>query len=225
MDDRTFNDPRTAAEWISVVEGSRLRDGDLYPQLREWVSRISPETILEIGSGQGVCSDKIDLAGRRYSGVEPSPLLLARAKELYGFDNRNFVTGNIYQLPCPDESYDAAYSVAVWHLLSDLDKAAMELHRVLKKGGHFMIVTANPGGYSLWTDSYTQSKLEGRRFEGKVEMPDKSISTDVLYLHTREEITKSFEVVGLGIRETKEFRTSDKSNGEKYFISFEGRRG
>src|SRR4051812_22309703 len=99
MDDRTF-DPQTALDWIAAVETSTqtARDIDIYPMLNEWIRCASPKTILDIGCGQGICSDKIDLEGRNYAGIEPSPFLLNRATELYSSENRTFLPGNAYDL-------------------------------------------------------------------------------------------------------------------------------
>ena len=171
--------------------------------------------ILEIGCGQGICSDKTDLDGRKYTGIELSSLLVSRAKELYRHENRRFLVANAYALPFSDGAFDAAFSVAVWHLLADLKKAAEELSRVLKAGGHFLIITADPGAYSAWTGRYTDIKLDGRRFEGAVQLPDKSELREVLYLHTLDEIMKSLQAVGLKIHMTETIRN---------FISIQGQR-
>lgn len=135
-----------------MVEGEsgRVREADIYPRLNAWLDRSGAQEILDIGCGQGICSDQIRLEGRNYTGVEPCPILRARASELYGGTNRRFVAGDAYALPFDDEAFDAAFSISVWHLLADLDEAARELMRVLKPGGHFWIVTANPEAYDLW---------------------------------------------------------------------------
>ena len=211
MDDRTFDEP-SARAWIETIEAAKTspRDHDIYPRLNTWIQRTQPASLLEIGAGQGVCSDKIDLANRHYTGVEPSPFLLDRANERYAHDNRRFTVGSAYALPADDAAFDAAFSVAVWHLLADLEAAARELSRVLKPGGSFLIITANPGNYSAWTERYAESRQEGRRFEGRT--PD---DVDVLYLHTLEEITGSLEAAGVSIRTIETFR-------EDVFVAIEG---
>ncbi|HXH74719.1 MAG TPA: class I SAM-dependent methyltransferase [Bacteriovoracaceae bacterium] len=190
---------KKAQDWINIIEGdsSGFRDTDIYPRLKEWVNRISPESILEVGSGQGICSDKIELSGRSYTGLEVSPLLVARAKTLYHASNRNFVLGNAYNMPFSDNVYDAVFSVSVLHLIEDLKKFMDEMARVLKDQGSFYIMTANPKAYSLWTDSYTDKSLEGTRFEGKMQMEGLTVSEDTLYLHPYNDIINSFEDVSL----------------------------
>ena len=225
MDDTTF-DQKTAQEWISSIESNKVsvRDGDIYPRLKNWVDRLSPREILEIGCGQGACSGKLELNGRNYTGLEPSPFLVERANELYRANNRRFVEGNAYALPFSEGAFDAAYSVAVWHLLGDLQKASAELSRVLKSGAEFVIISANPDEYFAWTEGYTDSRLSGRRFEGKMRLPDGSLSRDVLYLHSLDEINESLRAARLEIMETDTFRETEKTRGQGLFVSIRGRK-
>jgi len=225
MDDQNFSQ-KTALDWISTIEDEKslIRDTDIYPKLKTWISRGSPLEILEVGSGQGICSDKIDLNGRNYTGIEPSPHLVDRAKELYRRENRNFLLGNAYDLPFSNGVFDAVFSVAVWHLLSDQQKAAEEFSRVLKANGHFLIITANPGAYSLWTDAYADTRLDGKRFEGKTQLFDQPVTHDVLYLHTLDEIMNSLQAAHLKVEEIKTFRPSGKPDDQKKFISIQGQK-
>ena len=221
MDDR---DEGNARRWLNLVEGDKsfVRDQDIYPQLRAWVDQISPREILEIGCGQGVCSEKIDLVGRHYTGVEPSALLLARANELYGAGNRKFESGSAEILPYPDASFDAAFSVSVWHLLEDLTQVSKELSRVLKLSGNFLIITANPEAYSLWQETYAEIKIQGRLLEGKVSLPDHSTVSELFHLHTFKEIENSLGEAGLLIQQRKTFRTS--IHDLDYFVFIEGQK-
>ena len=223
MDDKTF-DQQTANGWIDTVESEkgRIRDVDIYPLLSEWVNSISPHDILEIGSGQGICSDKIELDGRNYTGIEPSAFLIARAKKLYCNVNRQFIDGSIYSLPFSDSVFDAVFSIAVWHLLSNLQRATSELSRVLRRDGHFLIVTANPGAYAAWIGIYEHGRSDGRRFEGTVQHTDKSTAQDVLYLHTLNEIADAFTVADCRIDAIETFRTFEGSGDQGKYILIKG---
>ena len=221
-----LNDQKIALDWIKTVEGDkgRIRDGDIYPRLKTWVNSVSTIEILEIGAGQGICSDKIDLAGRNYTGLEHSPLLVDRAKQQYCYANRRFVLGSAYQLPFSEGVFDAAFSIAVWHLLDDLKKTASELSRVLKADGQFLIVTANPSAYTLWTEMYTDTKSDGRRFEGNMRLQDNSLVRETLYLHPLDEMKNSFSGANLRVTAMDTFRRSDKTNGMDLFISIQGQK-
>ena len=223
MDDHTF-DRRAATDWIEVVESdsARVREGDIFPLLIAWINEIAPGDILDVGSGQGICSIKIELDPCNYVGVEPSSFLVDRAKTLYCRGNRKFLEGNVYHLPFSPSAFDAAFSIAVWHLLSDLEQATSELSRVLRPSGNFLIITANPGAYSAWTGAYRDARTDGRRFEGTVKRPDNSISQDVLYLHTLREITDALKAADLQIEAIETFRAVEGSGEPGKFVLIRG---
>lgn len=215
-DDKLFNEHKVALEWIKTVEGEKgsIREGDIYPQLKNWINQILPSEILEVGCGQGICSEKIDLDGRVYTGLDLSFLLIDRAKQLYQKENRHFLVGNAYNLPFANNYFDACFSISVWHLIEDLEKAATELSRVLKPHGNFLIITANPLDYTAWKNPYISTKLEGKCLEGEILLPDNTKLKDLLYLHSLEELMNSLERAGLKIQNANIFRES--------FISIQG---
>lgn len=122
-----------------------------------------PRNVLDIGCGQGICAEKITLDNINYTGVDPSTYLIDRAKELYKTHNRDFSTGNAYDLPFDDVSFDAAFTILVWHLLEFPEKAAHELARILKQNGHFLIITANPHAQPAWESVFTNIKKSGKK--------------------------------------------------------------
>lgn len=224
MDDRNFDD-ETALQWIESVEASKfsIRDQDIYPTVRAWLTEGRITKALEIGSGQGICSDKIDLTALEYIGLEPSSLMFERAKKIYSGQNRSFVLGNAYSLPFAADTFDGCFSILVWHLLGDLDLANRELGRVLKSGGNFLIITANPGSYPAWKGFYTTFKMDGKRLEGSMQLTEKHTSHDVLFLHTQDELVNSLRDAGLIVEKTHTFRPSAKDQTD-LLICIEGRK-
>ncbi len=225
MDDRTF-DESTARRWIGMIEcgNTGVRDQDVYPRLRAWLERTAPARLLEIGCGQGACSNNITLTNRHYTGVDPSPVLVERAKELYQSESRQFLPGNAYGLPFPDSQFEAAFSVMVWHLLSDANRAARELSRVLKPAGQFLIITANPEAYPQWAALYINTRIEGRRFEGDMQLDGRTVDHDVLYFHTLEAIVDSLRMAQLEVMAIEPFRKPKDGQGRELLVSIEGRR-
>ena len=223
MNDRTFGE-ETARQWILAIENSAhsVREQDLYPLLRTWMESAAPGRVLEIGCGQGDCSARINLAGRSYLGVDPSPFLINRARELFEAEHRRFEPGNAYGLPFADGQFDGVFSVMVWHLLSDIQKAAGEMSRVLKPGGHFLIVTANPDACAEWAELYTDAKIEGRRFEGDMHVGGKTLDHDVLYFHTLDEIVDTLKQAKFRVGPVGRLRKSRQGQGREYLISIQG---
>lgn len=206
----SFEKPSVAHDWMLMVEGEKgaVRENDLYPRLRKWIDGVAPTDILDVGCGQGICSDKIDLAKRHYTGVDLSPVLLARARELYRQKNRTFVAGDAYRLPFPDASFDAVFSIAVWHLLADAKKAAGEMRRVLRPGGHFFLVVLPASTYEGWKHRYTDGKLETGRFEGTLPLADGTTVREVLYLRSEKELRELLAAEKLPVESTETIRNS-----------------
>lgn len=202
MNDTIF-DRKSADDWIAMIEqsGAEVRETDIYPSLRAWLSRVSPSRILDIGAGQGVCAAKVVPAHISYIGLEPSPYLLQRAQETYEREGRRFVTGSVYEIPFPAATFDAVFSVSVWHLLSDLNKAASEVVRVLKPGGHFFIITANPDAYQAWADFSAQDGFQA---------------------HPLAQILSSLTRAGLTIGKTETYRPSEKADGNGVHLAILG---
>ncbi len=218
MDDQNFNNPDIASNWIKSIESKRsfdIRSLDIYPQLKSWVKEHRFHRILEIGCGQGACSDQIDLGDGYYTGLDPCSIMISRANKLYANSQRVFAVGNAYSLPSEDKSFDAVFSVAVWHLLSDIHTAAKELSRVLKNEGRFLIITANPSSYDEWQRFYSEGRLDGKRFKGKVQNSDGDV--DILYFHSEEEIVASLERAGFTVQTKSTFRPNNNSPDATHF--------
>jgi ubiquinone/menaquinone biosynthesis C-methylase UbiE len=224
MDDCTFDD-ETASQWIDLIEANKvtLRDQDIYPRVRSWMPGDLVSEILEIGSGQGICSDKIDLSRTQYTGLEPSPKMHARAVDLYSDQRRRFILGSVYEMPFEPNVFGGAFSILVWHLLSDLQSASKELARVLKPGARFLVITANPNASSAWKAFYSDFKLDGKRLQGTMSLSEKSQSHDVLYLHTEDELVESLVSSGLDVQTTETFRPA-KNEAVDLLIAISGQK-
>jgi SAM-dependent methyltransferase len=60
-----------------------------------------------------------------------------------------FAVASVYELPFPDESFDAALSHAVFEHLARPDVALAELRRVLRRGGALGICSSDWGGAQI----------------------------------------------------------------------------
>ncbi|MBY0384121.1 class I SAM-dependent methyltransferase [bacterium] len=198
MDDENF-DLKTAEDWIKIIEHpkSQVRIQDIYPKLQSWAEHSNTRTILEVGCGQGVCSSALDLTDKKYTGIDASSFLIERAKKLYATENTRFVIGNAYSLPLEDGCMDGVFSVALWHLLSDIKKASKEFARVLKPNGHFLIIAANSEAFEAWQSPQ-----------------------DTLYLRSQEELTAALDFASLRIDKVETFRELPK--GLKMYILIQG---
>jgi SAM-dependent methyltransferase len=102
-------------------------------------------TVIDLGSGAGndafVARSIVGSKGE-IIGVDFTPAMIEKARknaEKLGFDNVNFVEGDIEKIPLADESADVVVSNCVLNLVPDKSAAFNEIHRILNKEGHFSI--------------------------------------------------------------------------------------
>src|SRR5512138_989594 len=96
--------------------------------------------LLDCGCGMGALTTSLSewLAPGEVIGIdrEPSQLEAARAWAAEkGVSNVRFEIGNIYEIPYPDSSFDAAFAFTVLEHVREPLRAMREMRRILKPGG------------------------------------------------------------------------------------------
>jgi ubiquinone/menaquinone biosynthesis C-methylase UbiE len=101
------------------------------------------ERILDIGTGTGHLAFDIAVetgGANEFVGLDISEDMLAIARErCVDYPAIKFEIGSVYDLPFPNESFDAVISVQVFEYLDDIPKALAEACRVLKSDGRLLI--------------------------------------------------------------------------------------
>jgi len=98
--------------------------------------------LLDLGAGAGVVPQlRFRGVARRVCGVDPDPRVL----ENPNLDDAK--VGDAENIPFPDESFDIVISTNVLEHLPDPAKAFLEVARVLKPGGIFLVKTPNWWNY------------------------------------------------------------------------------
>jgi SAM-dependent methyltransferase len=113
----------------------------------EAVAECRPRWVLEVGPGRGELAERIqNEVGARVVAVDQSERMVELTRER----GVEAVVGDVQDLPFRDSVFDCA--VAAWMLyhVPDLDRALLELRRVLRDGGKLVAVT---------NSSYTLSEL------------------------------------------------------------------
>lgn len=224
FEENPFEDKKIAREWINSVENERglIRDKELYPLLKKWVKKVSPKKLVEVGSGQGICSEKLGNKKMKYIGIEPSATLIRRARNLYKGKNRKFLRGNIYKLPLRNRSADSVFSVNVWFHLKNLNKASKEMSRILALNGKFLIITGNPNSYKVWESFYYEYAKKGKKIVGRVRIPINHLSRNTFYLHKYKEIADALRENKLKIDKVEKFGAAKKYKDDGLFIAIKG---
>lgn len=100
------------------------------------------KNILDVGCGKGRFCRKIkDHGFDNIIGVEPSEELFKIAKERN--KDINFIRASITSLPFKDSEFDFLLCVEVLEHVPNIEKAIMEMARVLKPKGKFIILDKN----------------------------------------------------------------------------------
>ncbi len=101
--------------------------------------------VLDLGSGAGNdCFVARALVGEtgKVTGLDFTDAMVAKAianNQKLGYDNVEFIQGDIEEMPLPDNHFDVIVSNCVLNLVPDKTKAFTQIMRVLKPGGHFCV--------------------------------------------------------------------------------------
>ena len=126
-------------------------DEDRLRQAAKSISRFLPDfctRVLEIGCATGKLLAFLREAGyENVFGLDPSPGCADGAKRLYGI---RVLTGTVFELPEPDQSYDFLILLAVLEHIRDVDRAVEALSVLLSHSGRIYIEV--PDASSLIAD-------------------------------------------------------------------------
>lgn len=128
-------------EFFHAVEEHRYK---LEPHIIE-MARFDDwngKDVLDVGCGIATDGIRFARAGARYTGVDPSPAALDLARKRFAHEERDatFVQASATELPFPDDTFDLVWSHGVIHHVDDTAAAVREFHRVLRPGGHAIVM-------------------------------------------------------------------------------------
>lgn len=107
---------------------------------------IGPGTrVVDIGCGHADFLESVYALTPFVYGVDPDPLALARNRTV-----RHPVVGSAENLPLEAGSFDLATMAWVVEHLEHPERAAQEIHRVLRPGGRLVFLTPNAWNYNAW---------------------------------------------------------------------------
>jgi len=135
---------RQSREFFLEIERKRY---EFQPHIINILSKIDwhGKRVLEIGTGVGTDARNIIGRGGIYTGINidrgstDSALQALRVFALPGVA----MQGNAISLDFPDSTFDVVYSFGVLHHIPEVEKAAAEIHRVLKPGGELLVMLYN----------------------------------------------------------------------------------
>lgn len=105
-------------------------------------TNIANQTILEVGSGRGGGASYVAsyFKPTSYTGMDLAHHAVDLANKLHKQPNLKFIQGSAEQIPLETESIDTVINVESCHAYGSVDQFLKEVKRVLKPGGHFLMV-------------------------------------------------------------------------------------
>ncbi|MFZ6013815.1 MAG: class I SAM-dependent methyltransferase [Bacteroidota bacterium] len=103
---------------------------------------LEGKQVLEVGSGRGGGARYISQALKPafYTGMDLAQNAVDLANKLHQFPNLKFIQGSAENIPLPDKSMDVVINVESCHAYGSVPKFLSEVKRVLKPGGHLLLV-------------------------------------------------------------------------------------
>jgi ubiquinone/menaquinone biosynthesis C-methylase UbiE len=133
------------------------------------IGDVKRERLLEIGYGSGVFMPELARHCDELYGIDVHPMTNAVRVSLAGVGvSAKLFSGSVTALPFDDDFFDCLVAVSALEFVDDLDAACVEIKRVLKADGAFVVIT--PGhsplvdlGLKLLTGKSAKTDFDDRR--------------------------------------------------------------
>lgn len=135
-----------APRW-DQIRTLHVDDNEVERRLLDMLPREGVDDLLDIGTGTGRMLELFAARVGRAVGIDMSREMLAMARanlDKAGLRNCLVRQGDMYQLPLPDQSFDAVIFHQVLHYADEPVEAIAEAARVLKPGGRLLVVDFAP---------------------------------------------------------------------------------
>lgn len=134
-----------AAEW-DAIRSRHVAESDVEAAMLAMVAGRRLGHLLDIGTGTGRMAEIFAPSARRITALDRSPemLRLARAKLADKDVPIDLVQGDFLNLPVADASIDSIVMHQALHFAHEPDRVIAEAGRVLRGGGHLLIVDFAP---------------------------------------------------------------------------------
>ncbi len=104
---------------------------------------VSGKDVLEIGLGEGAESEGLIRRGARWTGLDITSESVQRVTTrlaLRELPHQRVLLGSATAIPVEDATFDLVFSHGVLHHVPDITTAQAEIHRVLRPGGHLVVM-------------------------------------------------------------------------------------
>jgi len=111
----------------------------------KWLN-ITPQNILDLGSGTGYLSQQLKLVYPTATIIQfdIAAAMLSFTKKNQSFENTHFVCGDAEKLPFPESCFDLIISNFAFHWFLEPQNVLVQIHRALTSSGIWLFSTLGP---------------------------------------------------------------------------------
>jgi ubiquinone/menaquinone biosynthesis C-methylase UbiE len=140
-----------ARQAACFAEAPGIKDDAALQLVMQFAGLTPDDDVLDVACGPGILACACAKLGRHVTGIDITPAMIERAKDLQareGLENLTWHIGNVRSLPFPDNSFTVVMSRYAFHHLTDPLEVLVEMKRVCKPSGRIVVVDmaapANP---------------------------------------------------------------------------------
>lgn len=157
--DLHYVDPRLVA--LYDIDNPRGADTDFYVAL---AASLNARRILDLGCGTGLLTCELAIHGRQVMGIDPSPMMLAVARQKPGAERVQWVEGDSTTLGTPEADLVIMTGNVAQVFLDDSEWSATlrAIHAALRPGGHLAFESRNPEAreWEQWNREATYERID-----------------------------------------------------------------
>ena len=158
-----FTDPRLVVAYDTLNPYDRDAQPGFY---RALAFELGATTIVDLGCGTGLLTGELAAHGFRMIGVDPSPAMLAQARQRPGSGDVTWIDGGAAAVGTPDADLAIMTGHVAQFFVTDDDwhDALVALHAALRPSGHLAFETRNPDAreWDQWTSDERRTVHDAR---------------------------------------------------------------
>ncbi|HEX3883862.1 MAG TPA: metalloregulator ArsR/SmtB family transcription factor [Stellaceae bacterium] len=150
-----------AVQWHKI-RSLYVDEREVEAALSEIIAAAAPRDLIDVGTGTGRMLEVLAPSVEHALGIDLSREMLAVARvnlERAGLENAIVRRGDMYQLPLPDGSFDAAVIHQVLHYADRPATVLAEAARVLRPGGVLILVDFAPHTLEFLREEHAHRRL------------------------------------------------------------------
>jgi len=156
--DLHYVDPRLVA--LYDIDNPRGADTDFYLDLAK---ALNARSIIDLGCGTGLLTRELAVAGRRVTGIDPAPAMLAYARNQPGAERVQWIEGDASALGKAEADLVIMTGNVAQVFLEDAEWAATlhAIYHALRPGGYLAFESHNPDdrAWERWQRAFTYEQV------------------------------------------------------------------